>query len=129
MGGSHQHQSYVDICEIDFAQWIRNQVLKPLFVLDFLRLAITGYVHDLIRRAQPTFARVDGYVMLVQFLILMRKYENRCTYVQLGTRLGAIAPGETATTRIYRADHAELTCLKILKTGCALSAFNLSFLG
>ena len=48
--------------------------------MDVLRFAITGYIHDLIRRAQPIFARADGYVMLVQFLILMRKYENRCTY-------------------------------------------------
>ncbi len=41
----------------------------------------------------------DCYVMLVEFLI-------SCDITIIGTRLCAIAPGETATTRIYRADHA-----------------------
>ena len=34
-GRTHQHQSDADICEIDFTQWTRNQVLEPLFVLDY----------------------------------------------------------------------------------------------
>ena len=67
-------------------------------------------------------------MVLVGFLILMRHYKNRCTYVRVGTWLCVIAPGQTATTRIYRADHAELTWLKILKTGYMLSTFSLLFL-